>query len=145
MTRALILFAALALAGVVGAADDESGEIRRLDREINVATWTGDAVWFAENLTEDFTMITPSGSIRTRRDVIRELSTPGLKMDPYESTEVQIRMYEGAAIVTGRILQRFVLGSARYANDLRYTDAWVKRKGRWMLAGSHISAVAVRR
>lgn len=143
MKRSLLLTLLLAIASA--AVGDETEEIRRLDREINVATWTGDALWFAENLAEDFVMITPSGSIRSRADVIRELSTPGLKMDPYESTEVRIRMYEGASVVTGRILQRFVLGGARFANDLRYTDTWVKRKGGWLLASSHISAVAVKR
>jgi len=124
---------------------DALDEIRRLDSEISVATWSGDAVWFEENLSEDYMLITPGGSIRTKRDVIRELATPGLKMEPYEPHDVQVRLYGDTAVVTGRMVQRFTLGGIRYANDLRYTDVYVKKKGRWILVSGHTSLVSPRR
>jgi uncharacterized protein (TIGR02246 family) len=123
---------------------DDAEEIRRLDKEITVATWTGDAVWFEKNMADDFVLITASGSMRTKRDLIRQLSTPGLKMEPYEASEVQIRMYGETAVVTGRILQRYVLGGVRYANDLRYTDTYAKRGGKWMMVSGHASMVSPR-
>ena len=135
---ALLLAASSALA-------DDVDEIRRLDKEITLATWPADAQWFEKNVADDYVLIAPNGIVRTRIDVIRELATPGLKMDPYEPLEVQIRIYGDAAIVTGRILQRFTLGRIRYANDLRYTDMWVKKKGKWLLVSGHASNVAVRR
>ena len=124
---------------------DDTEQVRRLDREISVATWTGDRMWFEENLADNYVLITPSGSIKGKADVIRELSTPGLKMDPYEPIEVQVRVYGDAAVVNGRMIQRFTLGGLHYANDLRYTDTYVKRKGRWVLVSAHVSTVAVRR
>jgi len=142
--RVPFLALALFLAAVAAVADDGE-EIRRLDREIGVATWTGDTVWFEENLAEDYLLITPNGVTKNKRDVIRDLATPGIKMDPYEPTEVHVRLYNDAAIVTGRMLQRFTLAGIRYANDLRYTDVYVKRKGKWSLVTAHVSAVRVRR
>ncbi|HET8774326.1 MAG TPA: nuclear transport factor 2 family protein [Thermoanaerobaculia bacterium] len=139
----LIVLAVAVLAGSAHA--DALDEVRRLDSEITVATWSGDADWFEENLTDDYMLITPGGSIRTKRDVIRELATPGLRMEPYESREVNIRLYGDAAVVTGRMLQRFAIGGTRYANDLRYTDIYVKRKGRWVLASGHTSIISPRR
>ncbi len=136
---------ALALLLAAAARADDAEDVRRLDREITVATWAGDPVWFEEHLADEYVLVTPNGAIKTKRDVIRELSTPGLKMEPYEPMEVHVRMYGDSAIVTGRMLQRFVLGGIRYANDLRYTDVYVKRKGRWMIVSAHASAVAVRR
>src|SRR5687767_14733399 len=91
---------ALALFVAAAAVADDGEEIRRLDREIGVATWTGDRVWFEENLSEDYVLITPNGGTKNKRDVIRELATPGIKMDPFEPTEVQVRMYNEAAVVT---------------------------------------------
>lgn len=141
--RLPLIVIAVLLAGAAGA--DSLDEVRRLDSEISVATWTGDAMWFEENLAEDYVLITPGGSMRTKRDVIRELATPGLKMEPFEPREVNVRLYGDAAVVTGRMLQRFTLGGVRYANDLRYTDVYVKRKGKWMLVSGHTSMVAPRR
>lgn len=141
--RLPLIVIAVLLAGAAGA--DSLDEVRRLDSEISVATWTGDAMWFEENLAEDYVLITPGGSMRTKRDVIRELATPGLKMEPFEPREVSVRLYGDAAVVTGRMLQRFTLGGVRYANDLRYTDVYVKRKSKWYLVSGHTSMVAPRR
>lgn len=142
--RSLVLVA-LSLLAAGAARADSIEDITRLDHEISVATWAGDAVWFEENLAEDFMLITPGGTVLTKRDVIRELSVPGLKMEPYEPSEVLVRIYGDSAVVTGRMLQRFTLGGARYANDLRYTDVYVKRKGKWQLVSGHTAAVAARR
>jgi hypothetical protein len=124
---------------------DDAEVLQRLVKEITVATWTADPAWFETHLADDYALISPNGAIRSKRDVIRELATPGLKMEPYEPTEVQIRMYGDTAVVTGRMQQRFTLGRIRYANDLRYTDIWLKRKGRWFLITGHTSNVAARR
>jgi uncharacterized protein (TIGR02246 family) len=137
--RLRILLAVLFLGGVARA--DTLEDILRLDREISVATWTGDSVWFEANLTDDYVLITPDGQTRNKNEVIRGLVRPGLKMEPYETTEVHVRVYGDAAIVTGRMQQTFSLGRQRYKNDLRYTDIYVKRKGRWYLASAHTSAV----
>lgn len=143
--HATVLAALTAVLLATTAFADDSEEVTRLDKEITVATWTGDAVWFEENVADDYVLVTPTGATRNKRDVVRELATPGMKMDPYDPREVTVRMYGDAAIVTGRILQRYTLGGIRFANDLRYTNVYVKKKGRWMLASGHISSVAVKR
>jgi hypothetical protein len=141
--KPLILVSILVAATVAHAGDPT--DVQRLDKEISVATWAADAVWFEENLADDYVLITPTGMVRNKRDVIRELATPGMKMEPFDPFDVQIRMYGDTAVVTGRMRQRFVLGGIRYANDLRYTDVYVKRKGKWVLVSGHASAVAVKR
>ncbi|HEV7239297.1 MAG TPA: nuclear transport factor 2 family protein [Thermoanaerobaculia bacterium] len=139
----LIPFVVVVLVGAAHA--DSLDDVRRLDAEISVATWSGDAEWFEQNVADDYVLITPGGTMRSKRDVIRELSTPGLKMDPYEPSEVNVRLYGDSAVVTGRMLQRFTLGGIRYTNDLRYTDVYVRKKARWVLVSGHTSLVAQRR
>jgi hypothetical protein len=139
------LVVAVNLAVQAGPAPDALDEVRRLDAEISVATWSGDTVWFEENLAEDYLLITPGGVMRSKRDVIRELATPSLRMEPYEPHEVTVRLYGDAAVVTGRMLQRFTLGGVRYTNDLRYTAVYARRKSRWLLVSGHTSLIAPRR
>ena len=137
--------AAVFLAAAAAHAGDDLESLQRLDKEICVATWTADPVWFEENLADDYVLITPTGAIRNKREVIRELATPGIKMEPFEPFDGHVRLYGDTAIITGRMRQRFVLGGIRYANDMRYTHVWVKRKGRWQLASAHASTMAVKR
>ena len=73
-------------------------------------------------------LITPNGTIRTKRDVVSELATPGMKMDPFDAFELQVRVYGDSRRRQRPPLQRFTLGRVRYANDLRYTDVYVKRE-----------------
>jgi hypothetical protein len=141
--RPLLLAAALAIAFTLQA--DEVEQLRRLDKELSVATWTGDALWFEKNVDDDYVLITSKGTMYTKADVVSELATPGMKMDPFDAFELQIRVYGDSAVVNGRRLQHFTLGRARYANDLRYTDVYVKRKGRWLLVSEHLSNMAGRR
>ena len=138
--KALTVAATMFLAASVALADDAE-TVLRLDREIGVATWTADQMWFEENLAEDYILITPAGAIKSKRDILRELSIPGMRMEPFETSEVQLRMYGETAVVTGRMRQKFVLGGHRYTNDVRYTDVYVKRKGRWLLVSAHASTV----
>jgi hypothetical protein len=139
------LYAVMVMLAAFALQADDAGEVRRMDSELAVATWTADALWFDRNLSDDYSLTTPTGSTRTKRDVINELATPGLKMDPFDPMEVEVRLYGDAAVVTGRMLQRFLLGRVRYANDLRYTDVYVRRKGTWVLVSGHTSNVAVRK
>lgn len=141
--RSLLLAAALAIAFTLQA--DEVEQLRRLDKELSVATWTGDALWFEQNLDDDYVLITSKGTMYTKADVVSELATPGMKMDPFDAFELQVRVYGDSAVVNGRRLQHFTVGRARYANDLRYTDVYVKRKGRWLLVSEHVSNMAGRR
>ena len=135
------LAAVLSLVALPAHADDAE-EVRRLDKEITVATWTADAAWFEENLAEDYLQITAAGVIRTKRDVIGELAAP-VKMEPFEPDEVQVRVYGSAAVATGRVQQHYVVSGTQYSRDLRYTDVYVKKRGRWILV--HTANVALRR
>ena len=142
--KPLIVAATMFFAASVALADDAE-TVLRLDREISVATWTADPVWFEENLAEDYVLITPSGALKSKRDIVRELSAPNTRMDPFETSEVQLRMYGDAAVVTGRMTQKFVVGRIQYTNDVRYTDVYVKRKGRWLLVSAHATTITGKR
>jgi hypothetical protein len=141
MTPRLLFVPCFLLLITLTAVADDAEELRRLDKELTVATWTGDAVWFEQNLSDDYLLITPNGAIRTKRDLVSELATPGLKMEPFEATEVQVRVHGDAAILTGRMRQQFLLGRTHSTSDLRYTDVYVKKKGRWLMVSGHASNI----
>ncbi|MEO8378686.1 MAG: nuclear transport factor 2 family protein [Acidobacteriota bacterium] len=137
--RFLVALASVVLA--LGVRADTADDVRRLDHDSTVATWTGDVVWFEANLADDYVLITPGGAVRTKREFIREMASPSLRMEPYDPTEVHVRVYGDTAIVTGRAVQKFTLGNNRYTNDRRYTNIYVKRKSRWILVSGHSSSV----
>ena len=129
--KPLVLTLMLVVATAALAGDPE--EVQRLDREISVATWTGDAVWFEENLADDYVLISPTGAVKGKREVIRELATPGMRMEPFEPTEVQVRMYGDTAVVTGLATRKGLMDGKDISTGIRYTRVYTKRDGRWQV------------
>ena len=58
---------------------------------------------------------------------------------------VEIVMFSGCSSRKNCTLSKAAWLFNRYASDIRYTDVYVKRKGRWLLASEHVSNVAGRR
>lgn len=143
MKRLPVLALVLAFATIAHASDEEA--ILKLNHDNTVATWTGDARWFEENLADDFVIVTANGKVKTKREVVDELPGPTFSMAPYEPSEVQVRIYGDTAIVTGRVYQRFTRGGVQYSIDARYTDVYARRRGRWMLVTAHASPVMKKR
>jgi hypothetical protein len=145
MKRPWLALAVLSLSFAVSALAADEEAIRKLDHENTVATWTADRRWFDQNLADDFVLVTVNGIVKTKDDVVRDLVTPDFSMEPYEPTELQVRVYGDTAIVTGRVFQRFTRRGARYEVDARYTDVYARRKGRWVLVTAHASPVMTSR
>jgi hypothetical protein len=65
-------------------------------------------------------------------------------IDSVNSDELVVRLYGGAAVVTGRSGTR---GRPRHpaTRELyRFTDVWVKRRRRWQVVASRVTRVAVK-
>lgn len=124
---------------------DDLADLRRLDRELVVATYTGDAAWWDRHMSADYTLLTSSGKIISRDQILQQMGDKSLKIEPYEPTEVVIRTFGDTAVITGRIMQKYTIGDQRVEADLRYTDVWLKTKDGWKTVTGHASAINVKR
>lgn len=140
--KRLLPIVLLLIAAAAGAGDVE--DVRRLDNEMAVATWTRDKVWFESNLADDFVHVTATGAVRAKRELINDILGPGLEMQPYEPMDVQVRVYGDAAVVTGRVIQSYRRTRYDVQAELRYTDVYAQRKGRWTLVSSHVSTISMK-
>jgi len=142
MTHRLRGAAALLFLIAFSAFGDDLDELRRLDHELTVATWTGDTMWFEDHLSEDYVYVTPQGVTMRRAAVLAAVGNPAVRMEPYEPTEMIIRSYGESAVITGRVRQQYTIAGKRRTTDIRYTDVYARRKGRWMLVSGHATNVA---
>jgi hypothetical protein len=62
-----------------------------------------------------------------------------MKFDRYESSDTAIRIYDGAAIVTGRIQRTRTVGGRESKDDWLFTKVYVRRAGRWQVVSFHAS------
>jgi uncharacterized protein (TIGR02246 family) len=113
--------------------------IRRLDHERIQAQIGADAVALARIYADDFIGIGPSGTVRTKAQVISDFTSGDLKFQSITTDEVQVRVYGNTAVETGRSTMNGQDKGKTVPRDNRFTRVWVKQQGRWRLVANHYS------
>ncbi len=149
MKRTLVI-AALALTGACialgqkqSASNDQSRsveqEIRQLDDERIQAQIGADASTIDRIYADDFIGVGPSGTVRTKSQVIADFTSGSLKFQFITTNEVQVHIYENTAVETGLSTMVGQDKDKTVPRDTRFTRVWVRQKGHWRLVANHYS------
>jgi ketosteroid isomerase-like protein len=105
-------------------------EILRLEDRWREAQHQNDKDAYDQLLSADLTFIGTSGSFRDKTSFIASRKDSWIpRSDTYTYSEMTVRFYGSAAIVTGR---EATTGTG-VAFQGRFTHVWAKRQGRWRL------------
>ena len=113
--------------------------IRQLDHERIQAQIGANAVALDRIYADDFIGIGPSGTVRTKPQVISDFTSGNLKFQSITTEDVRVRVYGNTAVETGRST---MIGQDRgkaVPRDNRFTRVWVERQHRWQLVANHYS------
>jgi uncharacterized protein (TIGR02246 family) len=113
--------------------------IRRLDKERIQAQVHADAEALDRIYADDFIGVGPSGTVRTKPQVIADFTSHDLKFQSITTEEVQVRVYGNTAVETGRSTMTGQDKGKDVPRDTRFTRVWVKQQGRWRLVANHYS------
>jgi uncharacterized protein (TIGR02246 family) len=114
--------------------------IRRLDNERIQAQLHGDAVALERIYAPDFIGVGPSGTVRTKPQVISDFTSGDLRFQSITTDDVQVRVYGNAVVETGRSPMNGQDKGKTVPRDTRFTRVWVKQQGRWRLVANHYSS-----
>lgn len=113
--------------------------IRQLDNERIQAQIGADAVALDRIYADDFIGVGPSGTVRTKPQVISDFTSGALKFQSITTDEVQVRVYENTAVETGLSTMIGQDKGKAVPRETRFTRVWVKEQGRWRLVANHYS------
>jgi uncharacterized protein (TIGR02246 family) len=114
--------------------------IRQLDNERIQAQIQADATALDRIYADDFIGVGPSGTVRTKAQVISDFTSGELKFQSITTDEVQVRVYENTAVETGLSTMVGQDKGKAVPRDTRFTRVWVKQQGRWRLVANHYSS-----
>jgi uncharacterized protein (TIGR02246 family) len=103
-----------------------------------------DADLLAQIYADDFQLTNYRGTKVGRGRVIDAIRTGALRFDSLTSSELEMRIYERAAVVVGRQHQvvREPGGDEKaHPKDVRFTHLYVLSAGRWRLVSSQITPI----
>ena len=119
--------------------------LRKLEREWLDAGRNKNLAAIERILADDFIITFGDGTIRDKGEVIRRLSLRTGTKNPneYDWTEDSVvRVHGNTAIIIGRYMYRLRDKDIETVSQSRYTDTYIKRKGRWQVVASHLSSIA---
>ena len=114
--------------------------IKQLDNERIQAQIVADAVALDRIYADDFIGVGPSGTVRTKAQVISDFTSGTLRFQSITTDEVQVRVYDNTAVETGLSTMTGQEKGKAVPRDTRFTRVWVKQQGRWRLVANHYSS-----
>ena len=114
--------------------------IKQLDNERIRAQIGADALALDRIYADDFIGVGPSGTVRTKAQVISDFTSGDLKFQSIVTDEVQVHVYENTAVETGLSTMSGQDKGKAVPRDTRFTRVWVRQEGRWRLVANHYSS-----
>src|SRR5216110_1914256 len=114
--------------------------IKKLDNERIQAQVHADAAALERIYADDFIGVGPSGTVRTKPQVISDFTSGDLRFQSITTDDVRVRLYGNAAVETGRSTMNGQDKGNTVPQDTRFTRVWVKQQGRWRLVANHYSS-----
>lgn len=119
-------------------------EVKKLEREWLDAYEKRDAEVINRIVADDFKMTLSDGTMQTKADVLARIKSErdsGLPSPKLSTEDEQSRVEGDTVILTGRFIQRMERDGQIRMMQMRYTDTYAKRQGRWQAIASQLTRI----
>ncbi len=111
----------------------------KLENDWNDASVKRDVVVLGRILADDYIFTDPDGVMWTKAQNLEMLKSGEDVVTSAVASDMKVRVYANAAIVTGRNTVKEMLKGKDISGKYAYTDTWVKRPGGWECVATHAS------
>ena len=116
-------------------------QLRELERAWDDAIVQKDITTLGRIVSDDFILITASGTVQSKAQLIENIKSTDLVVEPFETEDVKVRIYGDAAVLTGRFTQKGSYQGKGFTYQLRYTDVYVKKPQGWQGVSAHSTLI----
>ena len=114
----------------------------KLENDWNDASMKRDVVMLGRILADDYSFTDHDGMMSTKTQILDMLKSGEDVVTSAVSTDMKVRVYGDAAVVTGHYTAKEQLKGKDISGTSAFTDTWVKRPGGWVCVATHGSRVA---
>jgi ketosteroid isomerase-like protein len=112
-------------------AGDEGPIIAALDMEYQAAVKKNDATTMDRLLADDFVLVTGSGKIYSKADLLQEARSGRVIYEQQEDTAQKVRVWGDTAVVTAKLWEKGTENGKRFDFTLWFTDTYVRTATGW--------------
>lgn len=122
--------------------DADVHELERLETVWNEAHEHGDADALEKLWADDMEVAVPKMPVLTRTDAVKFARSGRMKFLSYRTSDIRVRVYDNAAVVTGRLQRTRLISGQETSDDWRFTKTYVRQAGQWRVVSFHASEAA---
>lgn len=138
-----LLMALGSLQGVTASHEvSDTDTLRKLETVWNDAHVHGDADALERLWGDDLEVAVPKMSVMTKAQALAFARSGRMKFQKYETSDLRIRVFGDAAVVTGRLQRARTLNGQSVEDNWRFTKVYVRRSGNWQVVAFHASEAA---
>jgi ketosteroid isomerase-like protein len=108
--------------------DSDTRELERLEKVWNEAHEHGDADALDALWAEDTEVAVPKMPVMSKAEVLKFARSGRMKFLSYQTSDVHIRLYGSAAVVTGRLQRTRSMNGQEISDDWRFTKTYVRQE-----------------
>ncbi len=132
--RQILLLSLLFTAAIGFAQSKKQLKIEALERKRFEAMTTKNLDFLKEVLADDLTYTHSNGLIEDKAAHLENIRTGKLQYRSILHEEMKLSLHRRSVVGTGIVGVSGVLEEREFSIRLRYTDVYIKRKGKWQLA-----------
>jgi len=122
--------------------DRDVHELERLETVWNEAHEHGDADVLEKLWADDMEVAVPKMPVMTKAEALKFARSGRMKFLSYRTSDIRVRVYDTAAVVTGRLQRRRSMNGREISDDWRFTKTYVREVGQWRVVSFHSSESA---
>ena len=137
-------FAAFPLSVVLMFAQSKPGavdrdELQRLEQVWNAAHMRGDSETLSRLWADDLEDAVPKMPVMKKGELIKFVDSGRMKFRRYETSDLNFRIYNQSAIVTGRLQRKREINGRVVEDDWRFTTVYERSADGWRVVSFHAS------
>lgn len=140
LTFAIVSLIALSCRSVIQTADNEQVkmELAALERRLIAAVQRKDMAALGEIWDDDYFGTAPNGVTVRKKDLMEAVNDGVIVIDSIEPDDLLVRQFGDVAVMTGKadVIAKVVEEEVRMS--VRGTGIFVRRDGKWKIAGVHV-------
>lgn len=117
--------------GVDASVESDATIVARLDTEYQAAVKKNDAATMDRLLADEFTLVTGSGRIHTKFDLLQEARSGRMIYERQEDTAQKVRVWGDAAVITAKLWEKGTENGKPFDYTIWFTDTYVRTATGW--------------
>ena len=125
------IFVLIAINSMAASAADEEKIVAGLDTQYQAAVEKNDAATMGRILADDFVLVTGSGKIQTKADLLKEAQSGQILYERQSDSLQTVRVWGDTAVVTAKLYAKGTENGKPFEYTLWFSDTYVRTPLGW--------------